>query len=95
MLWHSEQFISVTMIAHVAEERCFLCGPCRGYITRTSCNESLEAADRRVGVWCEMTPSLRGRELGNGINQLLKNVKKFCSKGRVSEHQYLIVICEV
>jgi hypothetical protein len=47
-------------------EAVFLCGPCRGYITRTSCHyDSLEMAVRRVGGWCEMGASLRGREPGD------------------------------
>jgi hypothetical protein len=42
MLRHSKQLINVTTIAHATEERCFLCGPCRWYITRTSYDNMLQ-----------------------------------------------------
>jgi hypothetical protein len=38
---------------------CFLCAPCQGYRTRSSCDyESLETAVRKVGGWCEMAAIL-------------------------------------
>jgi hypothetical protein len=50
--------------------RGFLCGPCRGYITRCYDYESLETAVRRVGGWCEMAASL-------GVSQLEQWVSRY------------------
>jgi hypothetical protein len=41
---------------------CFLCGPCRGYITRTSCHYKISL--KRQSEECEMVASLRGSEPG-------------------------------
>jgi hypothetical protein len=48
-------------------ERCFLCGKCRGYITRSSCDyeKVLKTAVRRVTVSCERDVSQWGRENGS------------------------------
>jgi hypothetical protein len=44
-LRHSKQLLNITTIEHATEERCYLFGPCRGYIKRTSCQ--YEGAMRR------------------------------------------------
>jgi hypothetical protein len=41
---------------------CFLCDPCQGYVTRTSCH--YETTVRRVEGWYEMSASARRHENG-------------------------------
>jgi hypothetical protein len=40
------------------EDQCFLRGPCRGVITRTSLEFSQLESNRRVGGYCDMAASL-------------------------------------
>jgi hypothetical protein len=67
------------------EERCFLCGPCRDFISGTSLEVQL--VKRSVGVWCEMAASLGvswSDELAVGYSPAGKDVSRGHCVGSVT-----------